>query len=35
MIYKNLAFPLLTDLFNGLNWTIFAYGCTGSGKTFT
>lgn len=34
-IYKRTAEPMLKELFNGYNVTIFAYGQTGSGKTHT
>ncbi|KII69422.1 Kinesin heavy chain [Thelohanellus kitauei] len=34
-IYETSAKPLVSDLLNGYNATIFAYGQTSSGKTFT
>ena len=34
-VYEDTAYPLLTSVFDGYNGTIFAYGQTGCGKTFT
>jgi hypothetical protein len=34
-IYDEVAFPLVESVFEGFNGTIFAYGQTGCGKTFT
>ncbi|XP_049864370.1 kinesin-like protein KIF17 isoform X5 [Schistocerca gregaria] len=34
-IYNEAAFPLVQDVLNGYNSTIFAYGQTGCGKSFT
>jgi hypothetical protein len=34
-VYTKTARPLLPGLLTGLNTTIFAYGATGSGKTYT
>ncbi|PCH41232.1 kinesin-domain-containing protein [Wolfiporia cocos MD-104 SS10] len=34
-VYENTAKPLLTNLLDGYNATIFAYGATGCGKTHT
>ena len=34
-IYDEIAFPLVEAIFEGYNGTIFAYGQTGCGKTFT
>ena len=34
-VYDNLGAPLLNKAFEGWNGTIFAYGQTGTGKTFT
>ena len=34
-IYKEQILPLVPGMFQGLNTTIFAYGISGSGKTFT
>ena len=34
-VYKVVAKPVLNNVFNGWNGTIFAYGQTSSGKTFT
>ena len=34
-IYTTIAVPLLQSLFTGYNATLFAYGMTGSGKTYT
>jgi kinesin family protein 11 len=34
-IYKDVAAPMLEELLNGYNCTIFAYGQTGTGKTYT
>eukprot|EP00727_Mastigamoeba_balamuthi_P014746 m51a1_g9898 putative kinesin heavy chain (1745) ;mRNA; r:63098-72382 len=35
MVYDDAAKPIVGDLFNGFNATIFAYGQTSSGKTHT
>ena len=35
MIYEDLAFPLIESVLEGYNGTIFAYGQTGCGKSFT
>lgn len=34
-VYEETARPMIEKLFQGFNSTIFAYGMTGSGKTFT
>lgn len=34
-VYERIASPMIDKLFEGFNCTIFAYGMTGSGKTFT
>ena len=34
-VYDEVAFPLVESVFEGYNGTIFAYGQTGCGKTFT
>lgn len=34
-VYNDIAFPLVESVFEGYNATIFAYGQTGCGKTFT
>jgi len=34
-IYDEVAFPLVESVFQGYNGTIFAYGQTGCGKTYT
>ncbi|AGO11393.1 AaceriACR145Wp [[Ashbya] aceris (nom. inval.)] len=34
-VYRALGVPIIDKLFEGYNATIFAYGMTGSGKTFT
>jgi len=34
-IYDEVAFPLVESVFQGYNATIFAYGQTGCGKTYT
>ena len=34
-VYENLGAPLLDKAFNGWNGTIFAYGQTGAGKSFS
>ena len=34
-IYDETAFPLVENVLEGYNGTIFAYGQTGCGKTFT
>nr|XP_015832172.2 kinesin-like protein KIF11 isoform X2 [Nothobranchius furzeri] len=34
-VYRSVVFPILDEVFMGYNCTIFAYGQTGTGKTFT
>lgn len=34
-VYETMALPMIDKLFEGFNCTIFAYGMTGSGKTYT
>jgi hypothetical protein len=34
-LYKKMVYPLIESILNGFNATIFAYGQTGTGKTFT
>ena len=34
-VYNQVAFPIVDSIFSGYNGTIFAYGQTGCGKTFT
>eukprot|EP00938_MAST-03A_sp_MAST-3A-sp1_P007008 g7008.t1 len=34
-IYNQIAAPVVEDVLKGFNGTIFAYGQTGAGKTFT
>ena len=34
-IYEQSAFSLVDNVLDGYNGTIFAYGQTGTGKTFT
>lgn len=34
-VYEIVAKPIVADVLNGYNGTIFAYGQTSSGKTFT
>jgi kinesin family protein 3/17 len=34
-IYDETAFPLVESVMQGYNGTIFAYGQTGCGKTYT
>ena len=34
-VYDQVAFPIVESIFQGYNGTIFAYGQTGCGKTFT
>lgn len=34
-LFDKIASPAVNDLFSGFNSTIFAYGATGSGKTYT
>jgi len=34
-LYKKMVHPLIESVLNGFNATIFAYGQTGTGKTFT
>merc|ERR1712227_103998 len=35
MVYKSAALPIVKDVLNGFNGTMFAYGQTSSGKTHT
>lgn len=35
IIFNSIGIDLVNQLFNGFNGTLFAYGMTGSGKTFT
>lgn len=34
-VYKAVVSPLITEVLQGYNCTVFAYGQTGTGKTFT
>jgi len=34
-VYNEVARPIVDKVFDGFNGTIFAYGQTGTGKTFT
>lgn len=34
-IYKTVVSPLIQEVLQGYNCTVFAYGQTGTGKTFT
>jgi kinesin family protein 18/19 len=34
-VYKGTIAPLITHALHGINCTVFAYGATGSGKTYT
>ena len=34
-IYEDCAYSIIESVFQGYNGTIFAYGQTGTGKTFT
>lgn len=34
-IYQEVAFPIIESILEGFNGTIFAYGQTGTGKTFS
>ena len=34
-IFLETAYPIIDNVLNGYNGTIFAYGQTGTGKTFT
>ncbi|KRT78481.1 Kinesin [Oryctes borbonicus] len=34
-LYKQIAYPIVEKVFRGYNGTIFAYGQTGTGKTYT
>lgn len=34
-IFEQEVSVLIPDIFQGINATIFAYGATGSGKTYT
>lgn len=35
MVYNQIASPIIDDILRGINGTLFAYGQTSSGKTFT
>ena len=35
MIFEETAVPIIMSVLEGYNGTIFAYGQTGTGKTFT
>ena len=34
-VYKHVAAPLIKEVLDGYNCTVFAYGQTGTGKTYT
>lgn len=34
-MYKSIVHPLIEEVLAGYNCTVFAYGQTGTGKTFT
>ena len=34
-VYDEVAFPIVDSIFQGYNGTVFAYGQTGCGKTYT
>lgn len=34
-MYKSVVHPLIDEVLAGYNCTVFAYGQTGTGKTFT
>lgn len=34
-IYENICFPLISGVLEGYNGTVFAYGQTGCGKSYT
>lgn len=34
-VYKSVVQPLINEVISGYNCTVFAYGQTGTGKTFT
>ncbi|KAI4791049.1 hypothetical protein KUCAC02_034244, partial [Chaenocephalus aceratus] len=34
-VYRSVVFPILDEVIMGYNCTVFAYGKTGTGKTFT
>ena len=34
-VYKNVVTPLINQVLEGYNCTVFAYGQTGTGKTYT
>ena len=34
-VYDEVAFPIVDSIFQGYNGTVFAFGQTGCGKTFT
>lgn len=35
MVYNKIAAPIIDDVVRGINGTLFAYGQTSSGKTYT
>ena len=35
LVFQNIAKPIIDNVLDGYNGTIFAYGQTGSGKTHT
>lgn len=34
-LYDNVVSPVISEVLEGYTWTIFAYGQTGTGKTYT
>jgi len=34
-VYNKAVLPVLNNVLNGYNATVFAYGMTGAGKTYT
>ena len=34
-LYDQVVDPIVKEALEGYNWTIFAYGQTGTGKTYT
>lgn len=34
-MYNSVVYPLIKEVLDGYNCTVFAYGQTGTGKTFT
>jgi kinesin family protein 3/17 len=34
-VFDDVAYPIIENVMDGYNGTIFAYGQTGTGKTFT